>query len=284
MSSSQAYLNSTKILQMPGTGRIRTIIVFWNSLFKRLFDISMALIGLLFLIPIFFYVAMLIKRDSPGPVFYRGPRMGKKGKLFKILKFRTMYDDQHSFNGPSITAQGDDRITPIGHWLRDTKINEFPQLWNVLIGEMSLVGPRPEVVKIAETWPADAAEEILSLQPGITSPASILYHDEERLLSSTNPMDNYFKKIMPDKIRLDRLYIRYHSFFSDIDIIFWTLAILVPRIAKAHIPEGYFYAGPFTILFRRFLSWFTLDLVITLTAVGIVSVLWRIDAPLNWGL
>ena len=251
---------------------------------KRFFDFIAVLIGLILLSPFFVIIAILIKRDSPGPVFYWGPRMGRNRKPFKILKFRTMFEEQRSYKGPSVTAKGDDRITPLGHWLRDTKINELPQLWNVLIGEMSLVGPRPEDVKIAETWSADAAEEILSVRPGITSPASILYHDEEMLLSSTNLMDDYFKNILPDKMRLDRLYVRYHSFFSDIDIIFWTLAILVPRIAKARIPEGYIFAGPFSVLIHRYMSWFTLDLVTTLTAVAITSVLWRISAPLNMGI
>jgi len=253
------------------------------NLVKRLFDIIMSLIGLLVLIPVFIYIAVLIKRDSPGPVFYWGPRMGRNRKPFKILKFRTMYENQHSYNGPSITAQGDDRITPLGHWLRDTKVNELPQLWNVLIGEMSLVGPRPEDVKIAETWDVDSADEILSVRPGITSPASVLYHDEEKILIGTDLMSDYFKNILPNKIRLDRLYVRYHSIFSDIDIIFWTLAILIPRIAKIQIPERYIFAGPFTVLIRRHLSWFILDLVTALTAVTITSILWRISAPLNWG-
>lgn len=254
-----------------------------TGLFKRAFDFTAALIGLILLSPFFMLLASLIKRDSPGPVFYWGPRMGRNGKPFKILKFRTMYEDQRSYQGPSVTAQGDDRITPLGHWMRDTKINELPQLWNVLIGEMSLVGPRPEDVKIATTWPADASEEILSARPGITSPASILYHDEEKILSSVNLMDDYFNNILPDKMRLDRLYIRYHSFFSDIDVIFWTLAILVPRIAKTRIPEGYIFTGPFTVLVQRYLSWFTLDLVTTLIVVAMTSILWRISAPLNWG-
>lgn len=282
MSSSQAYLKNSKIIQTPGSSLIQAINEFWVHLVKRSFDISMSLIGLLFLAPVFAYIAVLIKRDSFGPVFYWGPRMGRNGIPFKILKFRTMYEDQRSYNGPSVTAQGDDRITPLGHWLRDTKINELPQLWNVLVGEMSLVGPRPEDVKIAETWPTDAAEEILSFRPGITSPASILYHDEEKILSSTNLMGDYFKNILPDKMRLDRLYIRYHSFFSDFDVIFWTLAILVPRMAKTRIPEGYIFAGPFTVLVRHYLSWFTLDLATALIAVTIASVLWRISAPLNW--
>ena len=283
MSSAQAYFKTTKIIQTSVPGLIHTINEFGANLAKRLFDISMSLIGLLLLAPVFLYVAELIKRDSPGPVFYWGTRMGRNGKPFKILKFRTMYEDQRSYNGPSVTAQGDARITALGHWLRDTKINELPQLWNVLIGEMSFVGPRPEDVKIAETWPTEAAEEILSTRPGITSPASILYHDEEKLLSSTNLMGDYFKNILPDKMRLDGLYVRYHSFFSDLDVIFWTLAILVPRIVKTRIPEGYIFTGPFTVLVRRYVSWFALDLITALTAVAIASVLWRISAPLNLG-
>jgi diguanylate cyclase (GGDEF)-like protein len=283
MSSSQAVLKASEIIRVSGPSPIRTIIAFGMRLVKRSFDISLSLIGLLFLTPVFVYIAALIKQDSTGPIFYQGPRMGRNGKTFKIIKFRTMYEDQRSYKGPSVTAQGDERITPLGHWLRDTKINELPQLWNVLIGEMSLVGPRPEDVKIAESWPEDAAAEILSVRPGITSPASILYHDEERMLSGTDYMGDYFKNILPDKMRLDRLYIRHHSFFSDIDIIFWTLAILIPSISKAHIPEGYIFAGPLTRLVRRYLSWFTLDLVIALIAVAITSLLWRISAPLNWG-
>ena len=148
---------------------------------------------------------------------------------------------------------------------------------------MSLVGPRPEDVKITENWPIGAAEEILSIRPGVTSPASILYHDEENMLSSTDLMDDYFKNILPDKLRLDGLYVRYHSFISDIDVIFWTLAILVPQIVKTRIPEGYIFAGPFTVLIRRYMSWFTLDLITTLIVVAISSFLWRFSAPLNWG-
>jgi diguanylate cyclase (GGDEF)-like protein len=282
--SPETYISKSKTLQPSGSSIVQSISIFGMGLVKRSFDIIMSLIGLLFLTPLFVYIVAKIKRDSPGPAFYWGSRMGRNGKPFKILKFRTMYEDQRSYMGPSVTAQGDDRITPLGHWLRDTKINELPQLWNVLIGEMSLVGPRPEDVKIAETWPADVAKEILSVRPGITSPASILYHEEERLLSSTNLMEDYFKNILPDKIRLDRLYIRYHSFFSDIDIIFWTLAILIPNIAKTSISEGHIFSGPFSVLVRQHVRWFTLDLATSLVAVTITGLLWRLDAPLEWGL
>ncbi len=257
---------------------------FAKEQIKRLFDIVASSLGLLLLAPVFVYIAWMIKSDSPGPVFYWGPRMGKNRKPFKILKFRTMYEDQSSYSGPRVTAQGDSRITPLGHWLRDTKINELPQLWNVLVGEMSLVGPRPEDVKIAEEWPKEDANEILSVRPGITSPASILYHDEEKLLSGNNLMNDYFKNILPNKMRLDRLYVRYNSFFSDIDIIFWTLAIIIPRIGKTRIPEGYIFAGPFSVLVRRYVRWFTLDLITALLAMTIASVLWRLHAPLDWGI
>ena len=115
-----------------------------RSFIKRLFDIVVSVIFLLFLGPVFTLIAIAIKRDSPGPVFYHGRRMGRWGKPFLILKFRTMYEDPKSYRGPKVTGHNDTRITPLGKWLRNTKINEMPQFWNVLKGEMSLVGPRPE--------------------------------------------------------------------------------------------------------------------------------------------
>lgn len=247
---------------------------------KRLFDIVMSLIGMILLLPIGVVIAILIKRDSPGPVFYRGSRAGKGGKPFHILKFRTMYERPESYAGPRVTAQGDSRITPLGAWLRYTKINEFPQLWNVFKGEMSLVGPRPEDVEIAKAWPEDAKQEILAVRPGITSPASVLYHDEEKLLSSNNLMEDYFQSILPDKMRLDRLYVRYHIFSTDLDIIFWTIAILIPRITGAKIPEGYLFAGPFSRLTRLHANWFIADFIVALAAVEVSSLIFKpMDAP-----
>lgn len=247
---------------------------------KRLFDIVMSLIGMILLLPIGVVIAILIKRDSPGPVFYRGSRAGKGGKPFHILKFRTMYERPESYAGPRVTAQGDSRITPLGAWLRYTKINEFPQLWNVFKGEMSLVGPRPEDVEIAKAWPEDAKQEILAVRPGITSPASVLYHDEEKLLSSNNLMEDYFQSILPDKMRLDRLYVRYHTFSTDLDIIFWTIAILIPRITGAKIPEGYLFAGPFSRLTRLHANWFIADFIVALAAVEVSSLIFKpMDAP-----
>jgi diguanylate cyclase (GGDEF)-like protein len=255
-----------------------------SDLFKRAFDLIIALLGLITLSPFFAFIALLIKRDSPGPVFYWGPRVCKNGRNFNMLKFRTMFESPESYSGPRLTSNGDPRITPLGIWLRETKINELPQLWNVLIGEMSLVGPRPEDPEIAKSWAEQARCTILSIRPGITSPASILYHDEEKLLSNKGMMSEYYESILPEKNRLDLLYVRHHSFFSDLDTIFWTLFILVPRWAKLKVPEGYLFAGPIFRIANRYISWFMIDLVESLALVGITAIIWRTEMPLNWGV
>jgi hypothetical protein len=153
----------------------------------------------------------------------------------------------------------------------------------VLLGEMSLVGPRPEDPEIVNSWTEEARHEILSVRPGVTSPASILYHDEESLLTTSNVMGDYLKGILPDKMRLDRLYVRNHSFFSDLDIIFWTIAILLPRVVKNRIPEGYLFAGPLSRLVERHISWFLMDLFVAFGAGVTAMLLWRVQEPLNWG-
>jgi lipopolysaccharide/colanic/teichoic acid biosynthesis glycosyltransferase len=189
---------------------------------KRGFDIVLSGLGLLILSPIFLLIAILIKRDSPGPVFYRGRRAGQYGKEFTILKFRSMYERPESYQGEKITAQDDPRITPVGKWLRQAKLNELPQLWNVLKGEMSLVGPRPEDPEIVATWPEELRKEVLSVRPGITSPASVMFRDEEQQLGngavmvgqSPTIMDKYLGEILPSKLRLDQIYV--HSLPLDL--------------------------------------------------------------------
>ena len=254
-----------------------------NHAFKRLFDIATALFGLILLLPFFLILAILIKRESPGPVFYSGWRMGKSQKPFRIWKLRTMYEVLDSYAGPAVTATGDKRITRLGHWLRDTKVNELPQLWNVLLGEMSFVGPRPEDVNIAFNWPDDAKEEILSVRPGVTSPASIVYHDEEKLLKGNDFMATYYQKILPDKMRLDRIYVRHHSLLSDLDIIFWTLAVLLPRLASSRIPEGNLFGGPISRFVRFNISWFVVDFVVAFFSIALVGLVWRTTGPLELG-
>ena len=256
----------------------------WSVGVKRGFDFLVSAVGLILLSPVFMAITIMIKKDTAGPVFYRGPRMGKNGKLFQILKFRTMYERPESYTGAQVTARDDNRITPFGHWLRDTKLNELPQLWNVLTGEMSLVGPRPEDPKITVDWPANARREILSVSPGITSPASVLYRDEESLLTAENVMGTYFKNILPDKLRLDRLYVRNHSFISDLDILFWTIAILILRMTRQRIPESLLFAGPISRLMRRHISWFVVDLTVSLISVSIAGLAWRGVRPINRGL
>jgi lipopolysaccharide/colanic/teichoic acid biosynthesis glycosyltransferase len=210
--------------------------------------------------------------------------MGRGGKVFDILKFRTMYEQPADHNGSPITARDDERITPFGRWLRDTKINELPQLWNVLIGQMSFVGPRPEDAEIASAWPEETKKCVLSVRPGITSPASVVYRDEEKLLDSDHVLDEYLRSILPDKLRLDVLYVHDRNFFSDLDVIFMTLIMLLPRIHNISVPEAALYSGPFYNFIRRYASWFVVDGLTALVAIVITGAFWRMGGPLNIGL
>ncbi len=257
---------------------------WFSDVAKRLLDIVLSLLGLLLLSPLFLLLGIMIKRDSPGPVFYRGARMGRGGRVFQILKFRTMREEPASYAGPCITGRDDPRITPLGGWLRDTKLNELPQLWNVLKGEMSLVGPRPEAPEIVRTWPPSLQSEILSVRPGITSPASILYRDEEKRLDSKRVIDDYLENILPDKLRLDQLYVRHRSLLSDLDTLFWTFVVLIPRLGSKRIPEGWLFGGPITRLSRRDLNWLVTDFVIAFLGIGLTGFLWRLSGPLDIGL
>jgi lipopolysaccharide/colanic/teichoic acid biosynthesis glycosyltransferase len=251
---------------------------------KRAFDIVVSILGLLILSPFFILIALRLRNDSPGPLFFKGRRMGRWGEEFKILKFRTMYERPESYEGSKVTAKGDERITPFGKWMRETKINELPQLWNVLVGDMSMVGPRPEDPDIAATWPVDVRAEVLSVRPGITSPASILYRDEESLLIGTSIMDEYLQSILPEKLRLDQLYIRNHGFLSDLDVIFMTLIVLLPKIYGLDVDEAKIFSGPLYNFASRYFTWYLLDTVVAFIAISITGVVWRLSAPLNLGV
>ncbi len=257
---------------------------FVNSFFKRTFDIVFSFFGLILLLPVFVFIAISIKRESPGPVIYQGLRLGKNEKPFKILKFRTMHCQPDGDNGPPVTASDDQRVTKIGRYLRNSKLNELPQLWNVLIGDMSFVGPRPEDYDIAMTWPEDLRKEVSSVRPGITSPASIIYRDEEQMLKGDNFMDDYLNKILPDKQRLDHLYVVNHSFFSDIDVLTATLIVLLPQIRGKQVDEQMLFGGPTLILFRRVVPWFLIDIVVATISVGLSGIVWRISAVINLGI
>ncbi len=189
---------------------------------KRVFDLAGALAGLLLLAPVFAVVAWIIRRERGGPVFYRQTRIGQHGRPFRIWKFRTMVVNADQI-GPSLTAGHDPRITRIGRWLRKFKLDELPQLLNVVAGEMSFVGPRPEVAEYVAHYSA-AQREILNLKPGITDPASLEYFGESELLASAaDPHQTYLDEIMPAKLEINRRYAERASVMADAVIIARTL-------------------------------------------------------------
>lgn len=188
---------------------------------KRTFDIVSSGIGLILLCPLLLIVALLVKLTSKGPVFFRQERMGRNFKPFRINKFRSMVPDAPQ-RGAQITAGRDPRITRVGAILRATKIDELPQLLNVLVGDMSVVGPRPEVPRYVEVY-RDRYAEVLSVRPGITDLASLKYRDESALLGEADdPEALYVNEILPDKIDLAIEYIRTQSFWLDMSVIFRT--------------------------------------------------------------
>ncbi|MGB8214184.1 MAG: sugar transferase [Anaerolineales bacterium] len=261
---------------------IKSVQIRTGEFGKRLFDIIVSALGLIILSPVFAAIALYIKRTSHTRVFYGGARVGLRGKPFTILKFTTM-TDRAGEDGPRVTAKDDPRITPGGRWLRDTKLNEIPQLWNVLKGEMSLVGPRPEDPDVAATWTENERQTILSIRPGITSPASIFFRDEERLLETDSVMEKYLSSIVPSKLRLDQIYARDHTFLGDLDIIFLTAIALLPGLRERPIPEHMLTWGPLARLLSRHVSFFLTDIPIAFAAVGLSGLIWRTAGPLNLG-
>jgi lipopolysaccharide/colanic/teichoic acid biosynthesis glycosyltransferase len=189
---------------------------------KRLFDFVMALIGLIILFPIFLSLSLAVILDSGWPVFFVQRRVGLGGVLFSMYKFRSMTVVREAASG-SFDAGDSSRVTRVGRWLRKSKMDELPQLWNVLIGDMSLVGPRPEVQKWVNAYP-DRWRIVHSLRPGITDNASIAFRNEEALLAaSIAPETTYKEVVLPQKLSLYESYVLNHSLWGDIRIIFKTL-------------------------------------------------------------
>lgn len=188
---------------------------------KRTIDFIFALIGLCVLWPFFIVIALLIKFKMPnGPIIFKQKRVGQNGKLFTMYKFRTMITNH---GGSSISVQGEDRITGLGLKLRKYKIDELPELWNVLIGNMSFVGPRPDVPGYADKLEGEN-REILKLKPGITGPASLMYRNEEEILKQQeNPIEFNDKILFPDKIRINLLYLKRQSTGLDFRLIIQTI-------------------------------------------------------------
>jgi lipopolysaccharide/colanic/teichoic acid biosynthesis glycosyltransferase len=192
-----------------------------DDLLRRLLDLLASSLGLILLSPLFLLLTLLIRFDSPGPIFYRAQRVGKDGVLFYLYKFRSMTAGADK-QGPGITAAGDSRITPVGRFLRRTKLDELPQLINVLKGEMSLVGPRPEDPRYVALYTPEQ-RPVLAARPGITSAASLQYRHEEQLLSGADWETVYRQQVMPAKINIDLAYLQKRTVWSDLRLIVRTI-------------------------------------------------------------
>ncbi len=190
---------------------------------KRMFDLFFSGLGLLLLWPLFLVIGLAIKFSSPGPIIFGHLRAGRNHTQLRVWKFRTMVENASSLAGPLTLGDRDPRITAVGYWLRKTKLDELPQLVNVLLGEMSLVGPRPEAWKYVEMFPAEFAD-ILRVRPGITDPASIAFRDEGALLAAaSDPEQTYIESILPEKIRLAKAYLKTQSLRGDVQVLAGTL-------------------------------------------------------------
>ena len=194
---------------------------------KRVFDVAVALLALAMLVPLFIAIGIAIKLDSPGPVFFRQERVGRGGTPFQIYKFRSM---RHGQGGVLLTVGRDSRITRVGAYLRRYKLDELPQLINVVFGDMSLVGPRPEVPRYVALYPEAERTVIQSIRPGITDPASVEYYDESALLdASADPERTYTEEILPNKLKLYHRYVEQRSFAGDLLVLFHTVGAAFAR-------------------------------------------------------
>jgi lipopolysaccharide/colanic/teichoic acid biosynthesis glycosyltransferase len=192
---------------------------------KRSFDCFASILGLILLSPFLLCIALSIRLTSRGPALFGHLRVGRDGRLFRTWKFRSMIEGAERV-GPGVTASGDPRITPIGRFLRNWKLDELPQLWNVLCGDMSLVGPRPEVPSFVAHYSSEQ-RKVLSVRPGITDPASIMYRNEEELIASAGNQENYYEKvILPAKLQLSLAYVNQLCLKRDLRLILQTLSVL----------------------------------------------------------
>ena len=189
-------------------------------LLKRIFDFLAALAGIIVLSPLFLLIALLIRIKMPGPIIFKQKRIGQYGRIFTIYKFRTMISDHE---GSSVSVKGESRIPPFGNFLRRSKLDELPELWNIIKGEMSLVGPRPDVPGYADELQGDD-RMILNVKPGLTGPACMKYSHEEALLAKQKDPLKYNDEVLyPDKVRINKSYIQHWSLGLDLKIILYTL-------------------------------------------------------------
>ncbi len=206
-----------------------------QAVLKRTIDVAVAATILLITLPLIAVTALLVRIDSPGPVFYRASRIGRGGHRLLMLKFRKMH---HNASGAPLTMSEDDRFTRIGRLLARTKIDELPQLWHVLCGEMSLIGPRPEDPGFVAERSEDYAE-ILRVRPGVTGLSQIAFAAESAILCKDDPLEHYRSRIFPQKIQLDRMYAARPTVRMDLCILFWTFAaVLLRRQVAVHRETG----------------------------------------------
>jgi len=204
---------------------------------KRVFDLFFAIVGLVLLAPLFVIITVAINLDSPGPVFYRGERIGEKGRVFKIYKFRTMVIEADRM-GPALTRGGDPRVTTVGRILRRWKVDELPQLINVIRGEMGVVGPRPEAPEYVRHYTAEQ-RKVLEVRPGITGLTQVRFRHEESLLSRcANPEQDYVERIMPQKLAMDLEYLENQSLLLDLKLLVRTFLCLFEGTAQAQLSSA----------------------------------------------
>ena len=220
-------------MSLPGSMTGRSLAI--DETVKRGLDILAASALLLLLAIPIALIVVLIRIDSPGPGFYRCRRIGFRGREFMMLKFRKMHDDAE---GPALTTKGDERFTRFGRFLASSKLDEVPQLWNVVKGQMSLVGPRPEDPSFVEAW-ADRYDTILEVRPGVTGLSQIAFAKESEILDPEDSVGHYLTSILPQKVRMDQLYARRRSLLMDGRILFWTVAaVLLRRDVAVHRETG----------------------------------------------
>lgn len=198
-----------------------------TAVLKRAFDIAVSALLLLLLAPLLLLVALWVRVDSPGPALFLQQRVGQGGRLFTMHKFRSMRIDG---GGLGLTVGEDARITRAGRWLRRLKLDELPQLWDVLRGAMSLVGPRPDLPRYVERYPEPLRSQVLAVRPGITDPASLAFRDEARLLAAAaDPEREYLEHILPAKLRLSAEYARQATLWTDLRLVARTALLLIGR-------------------------------------------------------
>ena len=212
----------------------RRLLAVVDAVGKQLLDRTLALVLLCLLIPVIVAVACAIRLESRGSPFFRCRRVGYRGREFAMLKFRKM---RHDAAGSALTVSEDDRFTRLGRFLASSKLDEVPQLWNVVRGEMSLVGPRPEDLRFVELEP-EAYAEILRVRPGITGLSQLAFARESEILDPNDPIGFYVDRLLPQKASMDRLYAARRTFVTDLRILFWTAAVVLGRDIAVHRATG----------------------------------------------